>query len=70
MLSYEGMYGSFHLWINVWVAGKSMRSLIKARYTLYPYTRPCTLVVCTSQLLTNFPIYSSDPVRVYKSQPH
>jgi len=24
----EGAYGSFHLWINVWAAGKTVRFLI------------------------------------------
>jgi len=27
-LGSKGRYGSFHLWINVWVAGKTVRSLV------------------------------------------
>ena len=27
-LGRKGRYGSFHLWINVWVAGRTVRSLV------------------------------------------
>jgi len=29
----KGRYGSFHLWINVWVAGKTVLSLVNTCHT-------------------------------------
>ena len=32
-LGSKGGYGSFHFWINVWVAGKTVRSHVNTRHT-------------------------------------
>jgi len=32
-LGVKGRYGSFHLWVNVWVAGKTVRSLVYKCHT-------------------------------------
>jgi len=36
-LGSKGRYGSFHLWINVWVAGKTVWSFVNTCHTSVPW---------------------------------
>ena len=55
-LGSKGRYGSFHLWINMWVAGKTVWSLVNACHTWAPY-RWVMIKRCTNRCILYTYVY-------------
>jgi len=68
-LESKGRYGSFHLWINVWVPGKTVWSLVNTCHTWALYTPFTRYNQLSKQLNNRFDNLLNVCLNFYTTQP-